>query len=76
MTGAATVLTLGQIAANGLLGKPLSAPLAGSRGTVHAWRGASLVATLHPGELLRRGGDKALAWVDLCLAKSQDGRDG
>jgi DNA polymerase len=69
LTGAATVLTLGQIAANGLLGKPLSAPLAGSRGAVHAWRGASLVATLHPGELLRRGLDKALAWDDLCRAR-------
>ncbi|MET0983062.1 MAG: uracil-DNA glycosylase [Telluria sp.] len=74
LTGATTVLTLGQIAANGLLGKPLSAPLAGSRGTVHAWRGVSLVATLHPGELLRRGLDKALAWADLCRARGADAR--
>lgn len=71
LTGAATVLTLGQIAANGLLGKPLSAPLAGSRGAVHAYREVSLVATLHPGELLRRGLDKALAWADLCRARGQ-----
>ncbi|MFC5459030.1 uracil-DNA glycosylase [Massilia niabensis] len=71
LTGATTVLTLGQIAANGLLGKPLSAPLAGSRGAVHAYREASLVATLHPGELLRRGLDKALAWADLCRARGQ-----
>ncbi|MDB5748736.1 MAG: uracil-DNA glycosylase, partial [Massilia sp.] len=69
LTGATTVLTLGQIAANGLLGKPLQEPLAGSRGAVHAWREASLVATLHPGELLRRGLDKALAWADLCRAR-------
>jgi DNA polymerase len=34
------------------------------------------VATLHPGELLRRGGDKALAWADLCMAKSANARSG
>ncbi|MEN3276191.1 MAG: uracil-DNA glycosylase [Massilia sp.] len=70
LTGAGTVLTLGQIAANGLLGKPLQEPLAGSRSAVHGYREASLVATLHPGELLRRGLDKALAWADLCRARS------
>ena len=70
------VLTLGQIAANALQGKPLSAPLAGSRGQVHQVNGVKLVATLHPGELLRRGADKALAWADLCLARSHDGRLG
>ena len=68
--GAGVVLTLGQIAANGLLGKPLQAPLAGARGTVHALGKAALVATLHPGELLRRGADKALAWADLCRARA------
>jgi DNA polymerase len=70
LCGAGTVLTLGQIAANALLGKPLQEPLAGARGTVHQFDGIPLVATLHPGELLRRGSDKALAWSDLCLAKS------
>jgi DNA polymerase len=70
LTGASTMLTLGQIAANGLLGKPLQEPLAGVRGAVHEMNGVPLVATLHPGELLRRGGDKALAWVDLCRAKA------
>jgi uracil-DNA glycosylase len=74
LTGAATVLTLGQIAANGLLGKPLQEPLAGARGSVHALGAAALVATLHPGELLRRGADKALAWADLCRARAADGR--
>jgi DNA polymerase len=69
LTGAGAVLTLGQIAANGLLGKPLSEPLAAARGTVHELRGVPLVATLHPGELLRRGSDKALAWADLCRAR-------
>ena len=74
LTGATMVLTLGQIAANALQGKPLQEPLAGSRGQVHDINGVKLVATLHPGELLRRGADKALAWADLCLAKSHDGR--
>jgi uracil-DNA glycosylase family 4 len=70
LCGAGTVLTLGQIAANALLGKPLQEPLAGCRGSVHQLNGVPLVATLHPGELLRRGADKALAWADLCLAKT------
>jgi uracil-DNA glycosylase family 4 len=70
LCGAGTLLTLGQIAANALLGKPLQEPLAGARGSVHRLNGVPLVATLHPGELLRRGADKALAWADLCRAKS------
>jgi uracil-DNA glycosylase family 4 len=74
LSGAGVVLTLGQIAANGLLGKPLQAPLAGARGAVHTRGDAALVATLHPGELLRRGGDKALAWADLCRARAVDKR--
>ena len=76
LTGAGAVLTLGQIAANALLGQPLSAPLSGSRGSVHELHGVPLVATLHPGELLRRGADKALAWADLCRAKAADARPG
>ncbi|TFW28686.1 uracil-DNA glycosylase [Massilia horti] len=76
LTRAGTVLTLGQIAANALLDKPLSEPLAGARGSVHELAGVPLVATLHPGELLRRGPDKALAWADLCRARAADGRSG
>jgi DNA polymerase len=80
LTGADTVLTLGQIAANTLLGRPLPEPLAGARGDVHALetggRAVSLVATLHPGELLRRGADKALAWADLCRARTARARSG
>ncbi len=76
LTGASMVLTLGQVAANALQGKPLQEPLAGSRGQVHEINGVKLVATLHPGELLRRGADKALAWADLCLARTNDGRGG
>ncbi|RSZ59660.1 uracil-DNA glycosylase [Massilia atriviolacea] len=76
LSGASMVLTLGQIAANALQGKPLQEALAGSRGQVHEVGGVKLVATLHPGELLRRGADKALAWADLCLARAHDGRPG
>ena len=76
LTGAGMVLTVGQIAANGLLDKPLAEPLSASRGTVHALGEVPLVATLHPGELLRRGADKAMAWADLCMARAHDGRTG
>jgi DNA polymerase len=76
LTGADTMLTLGQIAANGLLGKPLAEPLAGARGATHQLNGVPLVATLHPGELLRRGADKALAWADLCRARAARARPG
>jgi uracil-DNA glycosylase family 4 len=76
LCGAGTVLTLGQVAANALLGKPLQEPLAGARGSVHQFGGVALVATLHPGELLRRGADKALAWADLCLAKTANAGHG
>jgi uracil-DNA glycosylase family 4 len=76
LTGARVVLTLGQIAANALLDKPLQEPLAGSRGGVHQFKGVTMVATLHPGELLRRGTDKALAWADLCMAKAADAAAG
>jgi len=68
LTGAGVLLTLGQVAANAMLGKPLQEPLAGARGQVHAVGGAAMVATLHPSELLQRGADKALAWADLCRA--------
>ncbi|MFL6672965.1 MAG: uracil-DNA glycosylase [Massilia sp.] len=76
LTGASTMLTLGQIAANALLGKPLQEPLAGARGSVHGLGDVALVATLHPAELLRRGADKALAWADLCRAKAAHARPG
>jgi DNA polymerase len=78
LTGAGTVLTLGQIAANTLLGRPLSEPLAGVRGQAYPLGAGevTLVATLHPGELLRRGGDKALAWADLCRARANGGAAG
>lgn len=73
LTGAGTVITLGQVAANAMLGKPVSEPLAPARGRVHALpQGQRMVATLHPADLLRRGRDKALAWADLCLATGDE----
>lgn len=75
LVGASTVLTLGQVAANGLLGRALQEPLAGARGEVHRFNETPLVATLHPGELLLRGENKALAWADLCRARSLGPRD-
>ena len=74
LTGAAVMLTVGQVAANAMLGKPLQEALAGSRGQVHMVGEVALVATLHPAELLRRGADKALAWSDLCRAMALSSR--
>jgi DNA polymerase len=73
LTGASTILTLGQIAANTLLDRPLPEPLAGVRGQVHPVGAVRLVAMMHPGELLRRGADKAQAWADLCRARAATG---
>jgi DNA polymerase len=74
LTGARTVLAMGQIAANTLLERPLQEPLASARGRPHACGEAAVVTTLHPRELLVRGQDKALAWADLCLAARTHGR--
>ncbi len=74
LCGAGLVLTLGQVATNALLDQPAAAPVADSRARVHQFNGAALVATLHPAELLKRGGDKALAWADLCLAQASNGQ--
>ncbi|WP_306392735.1 uracil-DNA glycosylase [Telluria beijingensis] len=75
LLNASTVLTLGQVATNGLLGRALQEPLAGARGDVHRLGEVPLVATLHPGELLLRSENKALAWADLCRARSLGPRD-
>lgn len=63
LTGAQMVLTLGQLAAKGLLG-------AASRGKVHRYGELPVVATYHPDDLLRKPEDKAKAWADLCLART------
>ena len=63
LSGAQMVLTLGQLAAKGLLG-------AASRGKVHRHGQLPVVATYHPDDLLRKPEDKAKAWADLCLART------
>ena len=62
LTQAQIILTLGQPALKGLLGK-------GVRGTVHRLGATPVVATAHPEALLRQGGEKEKAWADLCLAR-------
>lgn len=51
-----------------LLGEPLSR----ARGRVHRIEGVRTVATFHPRWLLKRPSDKALAWRDLLLLKSEN----
>ena len=62
-----TIVTLGQLAAAGVL--PGEKPV---RGKVRRLGNASVVATYHPEMLLQdeTGKAKARAWGDLCLAKS------
>ena len=66
------VLLLGRVAAHALL--PGDAGVGSLRGRVHqiALGGRSIpaVVTWHPSYLLRRPEEKALAWKDLCLARS------
>jgi uracil-DNA glycosylase len=68
LTGARSVVTLGQPAAAGLLGQQ-----AASRGVVRQLGAAAVVATYHPQDLLGQSAGKARAWADLCLAKSAHG---
>jgi len=65
LTGAGTVLGLGGVAVQGVLGDTTRA----TRGTVHRLGAVAVVATFHPEDLLRQGAHKARAWADLCLAQ-------
>ena len=65
LTGASTVLGLGGVAVQGVLGDSARA----ARGTVHRLGQLAVVATFHPEDLLRQPAHKARAWADLCLAK-------
>jgi len=66
LSGATMSLTLGQLAAKGLLG-------VAARGKVHHYDKLPVVATYHPDDLLRKPQDKAKAWADLCLARDTRG---
>ena len=60
------VLALGRPAATALLG--IDEPLGRLRGRAHAWHGVPVVVTFALAYLLRNPGEKAKAWLDLCLA--------
>ena len=61
------ILVMGRFAVPALLGT--SEPIGKLRGRPHQYRGIPVVATYHPGYLLRNLRDKAKAWADLCLAQ-------
>lgn len=65
------MVALGATAATYLLGQ--RQPLAGLRGRVHAFRGASLIVTYHPAYLLRDPRQKKEAWADLQIAMKELG---
>jgi uracil-DNA glycosylase len=65
------MVALGATAATYLLGQ--RQPLAGLRGRVHAYRGASLIVTYHPAYLLRDPRQKKEAWADLQIAMKELG---
>ncbi len=62
------ILAMGRFAVQSLLQS--SEPIGKLRGRVHDYHGVPLVVTYHPAYLLRQPADKALAWEDLCLARS------
>jgi uracil-DNA glycosylase family 4 len=63
LAGTRAIVTLGHVAAKGLLG-------AAARGKVLRLAQIPVVATYHPADLLRKPEDKARAWADLCLARA------
>jgi DNA polymerase len=62
------ILAMGRFAVQSLLRSDL--PIGRLRGRLHAYEGVPLVVTYHPAYLLRNPADKALAWDDLCLART------
>lgn len=65
LTGARTMLTLGQAAATGL-----ALDEAAARGKVRQLGAVAVIATYHPDELMASPAAKARAWGDLCLART------
>jgi uracil-DNA glycosylase len=62
------LILFGDAPAKALLGQPT----AQARGHIHKVEGVRSVATFHPRWLLKRPGDKALAWRDLLLLMEED----
>ncbi len=62
------LILFGDAPAKALLGQPTTA----ARGHIHKVEGVRTIATFHPRWLLKRPGDKALAWRDLLLLMEED----
>lgn len=62
------IIALGRFAAEALL--ETDAPVSSLRGKLHQYQGVPLIVTYHPACLLRNLPDKALAWEDLCFART------
>ena len=74
LTQPRVILAMGRFAAMSLLSgsEPslLQQPFGQLRGRVYRYAGVPVVVTYPPAKLLRAPLDKALAWADLCLARS------
>lgn len=64
------IVALGRIAAIGLLGLPEDTRVGSLRGRIHRYQGLPVIVTYHPAYLLRQPAEKALAWRDLCMART------
>lgn len=62
------LIALGKTAGLSLLGVNPDTSVAQLRGKVHRYHDLPLVVTYHPAYLLRKPGDKAKTWSDLCMA--------
>ncbi len=68
LLGPRLIVALGRPAAQALLHREVK--IAACRGTLADYRGVPLIVTYHPAYLLRNPADKALAWEDLCFART------
>lgn len=62
------IIALGKTAASNLL--HTNASLGSMRGSLHQYKGIPVIVTYHPAYLLRNLPGKAMAWEDLCFARS------
>ena len=62
------IIALGKTAASNLL--QTNASLGSMRGSLHRYKGIPVIVTYHPAYLLRNLPGKAMAWEDLCFARS------
>lgn len=75
LTRPRVILAMGRFAALSMLAgeypEVLQLPFGQLRGRVYRYLGVPVVVTYHPARLLRAPLQKAHAWADLCLARSQ-----